>query len=175
MDNPVENPTVQPDASNVPKPLGIERIGHGEGFTKEEALQDWLNTDPVFETSGGIAGEETKRWGQDAIDPTKEIEFKCTRESYVPKRCRTEIAKQEGSRQWSTRHVVYNVTTGEALDSGDTKADAIKLARDLALKHNAQVHVKVEKKLAKGAAIEAVITPKTKRPGRWKFRASFLY
>ncbi|MHA2063304.1 MAG: hypothetical protein ACXABY_02865 [Candidatus Thorarchaeota archaeon] len=162
------------DNQATPKPLGIERTGYGEGFTKEEALQNWLDTDEVFVTAGGVAGEEPVRWGRQALDPTKEIEFKCTREPYVPQRCKTAITKQHGSRQWATKHVVYNVD-GDMLDSGDTKADAIKLARSLALKHDTQMQVKVEKKLTQGAAIEAVITPKTKRPGRWKFRASFLY
>lgn len=169
--------TQAPTLTTPPKAMGVERSGSGEGFTKEEALQDWLDTDPVFETTGGLAvgDTEAQRWGRLAIDSEKEIEFKCTREPYRPKRCKTKITKQTGSRLWSTRHVVYNSVTGEALGSGATKAEAIKLGRELALEHDVECTVQVEKDLTKGEAIEARITPKTKRKGRWKFRASFLY
>jgi hypothetical protein len=159
--------TTETTENTAPKPLGVEHTGYGEGYDMKAALVNWLNTDPQFENEDG------ERWGLAALD-TKKIEYECLREPYIPKRCKTEIIKQEGSRQWKTTHVVYNIETGKRLSAGSTKQDAIKKARDIALSKDLAVHVKVEKELVEGAAIEAVITPKTKRPGRWKFRASFM-
>lgn len=161
----------------VAKSMGIERTGYGKGFTPEEALQNWLDTDPEFEKE--VYQDEGEplvtRFGDKALDRTKQVNMACMREPYVPKRCKTEIVKQQGSRQWETKHVVYTVDGGERLGAGDTKAEAIALGRTKALEEDAAVHIKVEKQLTEGAAIEAIITPKVKRPGRWKFKASFLF
>jgi len=157
------------DEKTFPKPLGLERKGYGEGFSEEEALGNWLDTDDQFLFKGGYEG----RFGRQAIEYNK-IQAKCVRQPYIPQRCTVDILKQAGARSWDTKHVVYN-EDNEVIAIRDTKAEAIQAARQHTLEYGVDLYIKVEKHLTGGNSVEAWITSKQKRPGRWKFRASFKY
>jgi hypothetical protein len=155
--------------SDIPKQMAIERNGFGSGHTEREALFDWLSTDDTFLNDDGT------RWGRAAIDLDKPVGCEVIREPFKPKRTNTEIHKQLGARKWDTIHLVIDQETKEIMGSGNTKAEGIKLAREIALDKIRTMDVVVSKKLIAGNEREATITPKNPRPGKFKFRATFKY
>lgn len=157
------------DTDNTPKPLGIERSGYGEGLTQDEAFANWLATDSSFlDIVSGM------RVGIQALDTTKPVEFTQLRAPKLAKKCKVNSIVQAGARKWQTLHVLVD-SSGAEVGTAATKAEAVKLAKQLALSSNTAIAIRIDKRLQAGEETVATVTPKESKPGRWKFRAMFKW
>lgn len=96
--------------------------------------------------------------------------------------CTTENNTVTGARKWITKHNVYGVNPNDAddlklipstdpnADFAASKTDALKKAKELALKYQATFIVKVEKELEDGKCIEATVNPKGAKEGEWEIQ-----
>jgi len=78
----------------------------------------------------------------------------------------------KGTRKWILLYTVYEAWNDRFIASFDNKGDAVKRAREISEKNQAEVHVKMEKKLDQGTPLTAKITykkSKTEKDGKWVF------
>ena len=78
----------------------------------------------------------------------------------------------KGTKKWVLLYTVYEAWSGRFIASFDNKGDAVKRAREVSEKQQAEVHVKIEKKLDKGTPLTAKVTYKKsnkEKDGRWVF------
>ena len=89
--------------------------------------------------------------------------------------CTTDNRPATEARKWVTKHNIYTADPNDAsklvlVEKFDGKTDAMKKAKELAIKYQATFHIKVEKELAEGAdPTEAVVSPKGAIEGQWEF------
>lgn len=89
--------------------------------------------------------------------------------------CTTDNRPATEARKWITKHNIYTPKPGEELqlvlvEKFDSKTDAVKKSKELAIKYQAPFYIKVEKELAEGGdPVEAVVTPKGAVEGEWEF------
>lgn len=86
--------------------------------------------------------------------------------------CTTENFPATGARKWLTQHNVYAVNPNNEsemkfIKDFPDKTNALKHAKELALKYQSKFAVKVEKVLDDGLNIEAMVTPKGVKEGEW--------
>ena len=77
-----------------------------------------------------------------------------------------------GTKKWILLYCVYEAWSGRFIASFNNKGDAVKRAREISEKEQAEVHVKMEKKLDKGTPLTAKITYKkstTEKDGHYVF------
>jgi len=77
-----------------------------------------------------------------------------------------------GTKKWVLLYSVYEGWSGRFIASFNNKGDAVKRAREISEKEQAEIHVKMEKKLDKGTPLTAKITYKKsdkERDGQWIF------
>lgn len=97
------------------------------------------------------------------------------KEAKLGQQCTTDNRPATEARKWVTKHNIYtpqpdDVTKLAILEKFDSKTDALKKAKELAIKYQTTFYIKVEKELAEGLdPIEAVVIPKGAAEGEWEF------
>ena len=138
----------------------------GYGMTEREALRD--AKDSAMEENGHHEG-----YSGDINSATSRIKSVCLVKPVPAKRCTVDKTKQEGTRKWKTVYVVceagFHSRHGNEVASRDTQGEALKFAKDYALKHNTTVTIDIQKVLDNGSTRVARITPNKATMGKWRF------
>lgn len=97
---------------------------------------------------------------------------KCIKKPKIAKRCKVEKNVQKGTRKWITVYVVEpkwssHCNAYEVVKT--SQGDAMKRAKELALKHNEEMVVTIDKQLDNGNNKIASVRPNNSERGAWKF------
>ena len=131
----------------------------GYGMTEREALRDAMDSD---------SQENGHREGYSgSIGSYTTMKSKCIKKPKIAKRCKVDKESQKGTRKWVTKYVV--TSRGDEWGSYKSQTEAIKKGKELALKHNARVSVRIEKELDNGSNFIASISPNNSEQGQWRF------
>ena len=139
----------------------------GDGMTEQEARRDALNRDrdKHGHEEGYNGGISSSRHEDDRV--------KCLVKPVPAKRCIVTKDKHTGAKVWKTVFVITPSWSTENFrdhrEHDGTQAEAIKIAKEMALEFNKEFTVTVAKKLVKGDINVAVVTPKKSVIGRWLF------
>lgn len=133
----------------------------GYGMTEAEAMRDARET--AMDENGHCDG-----YSGDINSATSRIKSVCLVKPVPAKRCTVDKTKQEGTRKWKT---VYAIETfmGEEIATRDTQGEALKFAKDHALKKNQSVTIEIKKVLEKSSNRVATIRPNKATMGKWRF------
>jgi hypothetical protein len=104
---------------------------------------------------------------------TEYTKVKCIEKPKVAKSCAITKNVNKGARKWETVFIVdplWESFGGENDIIKTTQGDAIKRAKELALKHQIEYKVTIDKRLVGGVIEIARITPKKSQRGRWLFK-----
>ena len=88
--------------------------------------------------------------------------------------CTTENFPAQAAKKWVTQHTVFAQDPNDQskwvpIDGFPSKTEAVKKAKELALKYQAMFFIKVEKKLGDGQSdIEAIVKPRNAQEGEWE-------
>ena len=162
-----------------------KRIGIGQGFTEEEALNNWLTTDTSL-SHEGIA------FGEDALDKTKPILVEVIRQPKIAKRVSCEVHHRQGLRKYQTFYCLYfevgHIDTSHVpIPEGipfrfingrryfATQKEALFAAKLMSNGCHAPILVEAEKIQINGSPLVARVIPGNSTMGEYKFTAHFLY
>lgn len=140
----------------------------GYGMTIEEARRDALRQDrEMHGHEEGYSGGMNSSTGEDDRS-------KCLVKPKISKRCKVKKETQKGARKWETIFVIepYAFRNDWSLreERNDlTQAQAVKRAKDLAIKHQRAFKVMIEKRLVNGNCDIATVEPAAPRQGKWLF------
>jgi hypothetical protein len=100
-------------------------------------------------------------------------ESECLEKPQPAKKCTVEKDVQKGARKWETVYVIdgrfgFGISKGNSVVKG-TQADAIKRAKELALRDNQEYTISIEKHLVTGGSRIATVKPKAAKRGKWRF------
>jgi hypothetical protein len=100
-----------------------------------------------------------------------DMKTKCIKKPKPAKRCVVKQNTNKGARKWVT---VYNIRPtwkgdGNSATVKTSQADAMKKAKELALKHNCEMEVSIGKELTEGVQRIAEVSPSKSEEGTWKF------
>ena len=137
-----------------------EAYGMSETAAHREACNEAMEINGHQE---GYSGE---------INSAREAHSKCLIKPKAPKGATVEHFNNGVTRKWETVFIIkekHSFTHGGEMGSAKTKGDAIKKAKELAVKHNCTMAITIEKRLVgKGREI-ADVKPKKSVMGKWKF------
>jgi hypothetical protein len=143
----------------------------GYGATEHEAYHDALRRDREYHghQEGYSGGMNSSTHEEDTV--------KCIEKPKISKRCTVTKETQKGARKWKTFFVIEPYAFRG--DNGDwnlreersdlTQAQAIKRAKELAIKHQREFHVMIEKHVVNGSSEIATVKPKVPKQGKWLF------
>jgi len=160
----------------------IKRSGVGVGYNTDEALQNWLATDPALNAEG-------LNYGHEALDSTEPILVETIKKPRHAKRVHTESYPQRGARKFATAYKVVSTVSGESVEwiTGTTglisnskshftrQGAALQAAKQLAKRTHQAYEIMVDKVLVDGNLLVAQVRPGKSSPGEFKFTASFKY
>ena len=137
------------------------------GMTESEALRNAISdADDEYGHEGGYSGAINSDDGG--------MKSKCLRKPKPAKRCNVTMTPQKGARKWETRYVIYDRderSHGSALK----QADALKKAREIAIKKDKHLMIVIEKRLVDGTSQVADVKPKNSTPGIYRFWGEAMY
>jgi hypothetical protein len=139
----------------------------GYGMTQSEAHRDALESDR------NENGHQDGYSGGMSSSTDENDKVKCLVKPKQAKKCTVTKIKQEGTRKWETVYVCspyrsYGTERCDIIHVKTTQADAIKKAKELALKHNVNYVINIEKHL-KGESKIATVAPAQSTQGKWLF------
>lgn len=152
--------------TRIPRSLTITRTGYGEGFTWEEAFDNWLETDPQLQKDG-------VSFGRDALLPNRLVRVQLSRRPFNPKYADISLNRTPRT-PWYTQYTVTD-QSGIVQHRTKTKGDAIRWARDHAARTRVWLQIHQVKEQDPPRPAEVTISPRPGRPGKWKFSAVFRY
>jgi hypothetical protein len=106
------------------------------------------------------------------INSSRTENSKCLIKPKAPKGATVEHFNNGVTRKWETLFIInekHGYTHGEEMGSANTKGDAIKKAKELAVKHNCTMAITIEKRLVGRGREIADVKPKKSVMGKWKF------
>ena len=135
----------------------------GFGMTENEARRN--ASENAYNENGhqeGYSGD---------INSSTYSESKCVIKPKPAKQCLVEHKNIGVTRKWETLFIIREQF---AFDRGElgwekTKGDALKKAKELAIKHNAPMTIEVVKRIVGKGTDVAVVKPKKSTMGKWKF------
>jgi len=137
----------------------------GYGMTEQEAYQNAL--DQARSESGhqdGYSGDMNSACDGD-------MKTVCIRKPKIAKRCKVEKTVQKGTRKWQTVYVIEarfrRNDTYEVIKT--SQADAMKKAKELALKTGDAMEVTIDKQLVDNTPRIAIVSPNNSQQGAWRF------
>ena len=133
------------------------------GMTESEAYHNALN-DAERENGHqeGYSGDMNSACDGD-------MKTVCIKKPKPAKRCNVEKTVQKGTRKWETIYVVSNWRSGDNYIVITSQGDAIKKAKEMALKTGGRVDITIQKQLVGGADKIAVVSPMKAEQGVWRF------
>jgi hypothetical protein len=99
------------------------------------------------------------------------MQSKCLREPKPAKRCVVEQKTNKGARKWETVYTINSRWGGnhEGALVRTSQGDAMKKAKELAIKNNTTMIVTIKKRLVEGVSEIAEVSPGKSTEGKWKF------
>ena len=102
------------------------------------------------------------------------VHSKCITKPKPAKTCSIKRTRSEGTRKWKTVYLVEpkwfdTLNHGKSKEVDGTQGEAIKVAKQLALKHNLEYIISITKKLVTGTTRIATVEPKKSVMGEWEF------
>ena len=169
-------------ASDLSRVAGTEtRTVVGYGYTEEEAYRNAMREDENYhgheEGYGGGAGSVRQVLRRKMLEAPK-LAKRVTVEKQVIQRGPVRKAyglgisgrMQDRVERGAASNRIYNERAFN--DNYHTQGEAMRAARDLALKHNMPVEVSL-KAVFPGNTLLAVVTPEESKPGKWAFECDF--
>jgi hypothetical protein len=145
---------------------GYSQVGYG--YTVEEARRDArASAEDEYGHQEGYSGAMNCA--------TSENPPKCLEKPQLSKTCKVEKTVQKGARKWETVFVIeprWGFSSSIRQDTEivkGTQGDAIKRAKSLALKNQAEYTIRIEKRLVTGLTQIATVSPKKSKRGKWLF------
>lgn len=138
----------------------------GRGMTEQEALDNAIaDARDEYGHQEGYSG---------AINCYTELHSKCLKKPRVAKRCNVEKQVQKGARKWETVFVIepvwgFSGSNYSRTETRGTQGEAIKMAKEMALKNNKEYQISIEKRLVGSGSRIATVSPKNSEVGEWKF------
>lgn len=135
----------------------------GVGMTEKEAERD------ARQQASACNGHQDGYSGD--INSARTMNAKCIKQPKPAKRCTVEKTVQKGAKKWGMVFVIEPKNTFGRYGSSikNSKTEAIQMAKELALRHNMDYSIKVEKRLINGNPEIACVKPKKSEMGEWKF------
>ena len=138
----------------------------GTGFTEAEALQDAINHDREYNGhQEGYSGTIGSRTGENDTS-------KCVKKPKIAKRCIVKKNVCKGARKWVTVYdikPIFGSVKQETARVKTTQGDAVKKAKELALKNQTAYQIFIKKELENSQSEIAYIEPAKSEKGEWVF------
>ena len=134
------------------------------GMTENEALRSAIQeADEYHGHEEGYSGAINSDDGG--------MKSKCIKKPKPAKRCVVKQNTNKGARKWIT---VYNIKPSWRGDGNGavvktSQADAMKKAKEYALKYNCDYEVSIGKELVTGVQMIAEVSPSKSEQGKWRF------
>lgn len=136
---------------------------YGFGMTEQEARRDAINTD---RTENGHQEGYTGTIGSS----TEETLCKCITQPKPAKKCKVDKTVHQGARKWETRYIIASTIGDCYCGYGKTQGEAIKKAKEMALKTGYGYNINLEKVIVNGSNRIAAVYPKESTMGKWLFQ-----
>ena len=144
---------------------------YGYGFTEDEARRDALQRDR--EENGHQEGYS----GSMCSSTNENDRSKCVKKPKIAKRAKVKKNAQNGSRKWATVHVLSPIGLEDHSDAWrlekvlrcHTQGQAIAEAKKLAIKHQRNFRIMIEKRLVNCSNEIATIEVPKAEQGQWLF------
>jgi len=147
--------------------MGRQRFSRtGCGMTENEAYRNALN-DAESESGchDGYSGDMNSACDGD-------MKTKCIKKPKVAKRCKVAKNVQKGTRKWVTVYVIESKWSSRSDSRAvvrTSQGDAMKKAKEMALKSGEAMNVYIKKELDNGDNQVAEVSPNNSEQGIWRF------
>ena len=141
----------------------------GRGYTESEARRN------AEESARDEYGHQEGYSGAMNCATGECDKVKCLKKPKLAKSCKVEKAVQKGARKWETVFVIEqkwgfsNDNYPQGMIVRGTQGEAIKKAKEMALKNQQEYTITIDKQLVKGESKIATIKPKKSEAGEWLF------